>query len=193
MKFKVGDKVRIIKNVVGDKEVEKLIGEIYKIGGYKYFRNELYYRLEDEDKFYWKEKQLELVEGSKMDIKEVCKEENVGKKFKDNFGEVWEVTIGGESHFDLKSAEHGEFIGDEIYLSEILELEFEEVQQYKQITGKEALKIMLDGGLVYTSKQLVNTYAITEDKLKFKVGEEGYEASSISINFLLSRNWYIKQ
>ena len=64
---------------------------------------------------------------------EICKEENVGKKFKDSDGKEWEVVevyMSGE--YDLRS-KVGCLITDSLTVSEIAELDFwEYAKLYKE-------------------------------------------------------------
>ena len=64
---------------------------------------------------------------------EICKEENVGKKFKDSDGKEWEVVeVYMSCEYDLRS-KVGCLITDSLAVSEIAELDFEEVIDWSKV------------------------------------------------------------
>lgn len=65
---------------------------------------------------------------------EICKEENVGKSFKDNEGSIWKVVSiisSNETYYDLKT--NPERLVSFNYMSEIAELDFEEVIDWSKV------------------------------------------------------------
>ena len=65
---------------------------------------------------------------------EICKEENVGKSFKDNEGSIWNVVSiisSNETYYDLKT--NPERLVSFNYMSEIAELDFEEVIDWSKV------------------------------------------------------------
>ena len=64
---------------------------------------------------------------------EICKEENVGKKFKDSDGKEWEVVeVYMSCEYDLRS-KVGCLITDSLAVSEIAELDFEEFIDWSKV------------------------------------------------------------
>ena len=75
----------------------------------------------------WKENTL-------MKAWEICKEENLGKSFKDNKGSIWKVVSiisSNETYYDLKT--NPERLVSFNYMSEIAELDFEEVIDWSKV------------------------------------------------------------
>ena len=72
---------------------------------------------------------------------EICKEENVGKKFKDSDGQEWTVLegklekggFGDDVCYDLLNKSKGALITTEYYMSIISELDFEEVVDWSKV------------------------------------------------------------
>ena len=65
---------------------------------------------------------------------EICKEENVGKSFKDNKGSIWKVVSiisSNETYYDLKT--NPERLVSFNYMSKIAELDFEEVIDWSKV------------------------------------------------------------
>ena len=65
---------------------------------------------------------------------EICKKENVGKSFKDNKGSIWKVVSiisSNEIYYDLKT--NPERLVSFNYMSEIAELDFEEVIDWSKV------------------------------------------------------------
>ena len=66
---------------------------------------------------------------------EICKEENVGKSFKDNLGTIWEVfrvVLSTGTYYDLRN-NLDEVISISFYMSCIAELDFEEVVDWSKV------------------------------------------------------------
>lgn len=71
--------------------------------------------------------------GIYMKAWEICKEENVGKKFKDSDEKEWEVVeVYMSCEYDLRS-KVGCLITDSLAVSEIAELDFEEVIDWSKV------------------------------------------------------------
>lgn len=191
MKFKIGDKVRVAKTLTNHDFKEDFRWGVYEIEEAQE-REDCFdeYKLKGIGKTIWFDDELELMEERKMDIKEVCREDNIGKSFKDSNGWEWEVVECFDDSIDLRNG-LSEFIATKYRLDALLKLRFEETLQYKKITGKEALKIMLDGGFVWDTKQFSNAYYIAENKLFY------YSMLSIrsilGLEGVLDASWYIKQ
>lgn len=65
---------------------------------------------------------------------DICKKENLGKSFKDNEGSIWKVVSiisSNETYYDLKT--NPERLVSFNYMSEIAELEFEEVVDWSKV------------------------------------------------------------
>ena len=65
---------------------------------------------------------------------EICKEENVGKVYKDNYGEKWSVysETFGDTCYGLEDS-LGEDISEQYYMSTIAELDFEEIVDWSKV------------------------------------------------------------
>ena len=65
---------------------------------------------------------------------EICKEKNVGKVYKDNHGKKWSVYSKTfvDTYYELKDS-LDEDLSSKYYMSEIAELDFEEVVEYTSI------------------------------------------------------------
>ena len=65
---------------------------------------------------------------------EICKEENVGKKFKDSDGKEWKVCkhVFNSTYYDLKDR-FDNHISKQYYMSTIAELDFEEVVDWSKV------------------------------------------------------------
>lgn len=69
---------------------------------------------------------------------EICKKENLGKKYKDNNGDTWEVTKWEEGNgiheeYDIKCVKNRRCITDDLFLSEIINMDFEEVVDWSKV------------------------------------------------------------
>ena len=89
---------------------------------------------------------------------EICKEENIGKKYKDNEGSIWKVVSiisSNETYYDLKTKP--ERLVSCNYMSEIAELDFEEVIDWS--------KVPVDTPVIvtYNGKQYKRHFAKYED------------------------------
>ena len=66
---------------------------------------------------------------------EICKKENVGKKYKDNEGNYWNVfkaVLTNGNYYDLKNNLHEE-LSTNYYMSKIAELDFEEFIDWSKV------------------------------------------------------------
>ena len=66
---------------------------------------------------------------------EICKEENIGKKYKDNEGNYWKVfktVLTNGNYYDLKNNLNEE-LSTNYYMSKIAELDFEEVIDWSKV------------------------------------------------------------
>ena len=66
---------------------------------------------------------------------EICKEENIGKKYKDNEGQYWKVfktVLTNGNYYDLKN-NLDEELSTNYYMSKIAELDFEEVVDWSKV------------------------------------------------------------
>ena len=66
---------------------------------------------------------------------EICKEENIGKKYKDNEGNYWKVfktVLTNGNYYDLKN-NLDEELSTNYYMSKIAELDFEEVVDWSKV------------------------------------------------------------
>ncbi len=65
---------------------------------------------------------------------EICKKENVGKKFKDSNGKEWEVCkhVFNSTYYDLKDRFDNHIL-KQYYISTIAELDFEEVVDWSKV------------------------------------------------------------
>ena len=91
---------------------------------------------------------------------EICKKENVGKSFKDNEGSIWKVVSiisSNETYYDLKT--NPERLVSFNYMSEIAELDFEEIIDWS--------KVAVD------TKILVSNFGTKQYKAYFAKYEDG--------------------
>ena len=105
-----------------------------------------------------------------MKINDILKEENAGKVYIITNGE-WKgekVTITEFPTAEITLNGRTDDIEDVVHLADILEMEFEEEKPYKEISGREALKLLLEGGVVYGDDDFDFTYYIKEDELVFE-------------------------
>lgn len=79
-----------------------------------------------------------------------------------------------------------------VHLADILEMEFEEEKPYKEISGREALKLLLDGGVAYRNNRFDCKYYTEGNYLKYEdvFGEE--QQSLYKLSDILRLYWYIK-
>ena len=66
---------------------------------------------------------------------EICKEENVGKKYKDNSGTIWKVfraVLTTGTCYDLKN-NLDEVLSTNFYMSDLAELDFEEIIDWSKV------------------------------------------------------------
>ena len=83
-----------------------------------------------------------------MKVLEICKKENVGKMYKDNNGDKWEVTKWEDSNgihkeYDIKCVKNRRDITDDLFLSEIIKMDFEEVVDWGKVSVD--TKILISG------------------------------------------------
>ena len=66
---------------------------------------------------------------------EICKKENVGKKYKDNLGTIWKVfraVLTTGTCYDLKN-NLDEVLSTNFYMSDLAELDFEEIIDWSKV------------------------------------------------------------
>ena len=128
-----------------------------------------------------------------MKINDILKEENAGKVYKITNGEYEGEAVFITEYLTAEITLNGrtDDIEDVIHLIDILDLEFEEEKPYKEISGREALKILLEGGVAYEEPELETKYYITNDILKYR---RPYEMSDsrLTLSDVLRSDWYIK-
>ena len=120
-----------------------------------------------------------------MKINDILKKENAGKVYiiKNKGWEGTKVTVT-----DYPTRE----IIDLTNLNDILDLEFEEEKPYKEISGREALKLMLDGGVVYGDEDFDFAYYIKGNKLVYEDREGCVSNSTLLVYEMLDGEFYIK-
>lgn len=128
-----------------------------------------------------------------MKINDILKEENAGKIYIITNGE-WKgekVTITEFPTAEITLNGRTDDIEDVVHLADILEMEFEEEKPYKEISGREALKILLDGGVAYAEPELETKYYITNGILKYR---RPYKISDsmLTLSDISNSDWYIK-
>lgn len=130
-----------------------------------------------------------------MKINDILKEENAGKVYiiKNKGWEGTKATVTDYPNIEIDIYGGIREITDLINLRDILDLEFEEEKPYKEISGREALKILLEGGVVYGDNDFDFTYYIKEDELVFEDREGNVSNESILIDEMLVFKWYIKK
>lgn len=129
-----------------------------------------------------------------MKINDILKEENAGKVYKITDGEYEGETVFITNCLSAEITLNGrtDDIEDVIRLIDILEMEFEEEKPYKEISGREALKLMLDGGVAYRNNYFDCKYYMEGNYLKYEdvFGEE--QQSLYKLSDILRLCWYIK-
>ncbi len=130
-----------------------------------------------------------------MKINDILKEENAGKVYIITNGE-WKgekITITEFPAAQITLNGRTDDIEDVIHLAGISEMEFEEEEPYKEISGREALKLMLDGGVVYGDNEFNFVYYISGTKMFYEgIGKIRLE-STLELPVILTENWYIKK
>lgn len=128
-----------------------------------------------------------------MKINDILKEENAGKVYiiKNTGWEGEKVTINEFPAAEITLDGRTDNIEDVAHLAYILEMEFEEEKPYKETSGREALKLMLDGGVAYAEPELETKYYITNGILKYR---RPYKISDsmLTLSDILNSDWYIK-
>ena len=71
-------------------------------------------------------------------------------------------------------------------------MEFEEEKPYKEISGREALKLLVDGGVVYGDDDFDLVYYIEGDGLVYEDAEGSVSNSKLLFNEVLNVKWIIK-
>lgn len=129
-----------------------------------------------------------------MKINDILKKENAGKVYKITNGEYEGEAVFITEYLTVEITLNGRTgdIEDVICLIDILDLEFEEEKPYKEISGREAIDIILDGGIIYKDKELNYAYTISESKLVYKNVYEVFQESNMSFSRVLRIKWYIK-
>lgn len=130
-----------------------------------------------------------------MKINDILKEENKGK--------VYIITDGGFKGEKITITEfpaaqitlngRTDDIEDVVHLTGILEMEFEEEKPYKEISGREALKLMLDGGVVYGDNEFNFVYYISGTKMLYEGIDKIHLESTLELSEILKGKWYIKK
>lgn len=128
-----------------------------------------------------------------MKINDILKEENAGKIFiiKNKGWEGTKATVTDYFSVEIDAYGRATEITDIINLRDILDLEFEEEKPYKEISGREALKLMLEGEVVYDEPELETKYYITNDILKYRRPYEMSD-SGLTLSDVLRGDWYIE-
>lgn len=129
-----------------------------------------------------------------MKINDILKEENAGKVYIITNGE-WKgkkVTINEFPTAEITLNGRTDDIGDAVHLADILEVEFEEENPYKEISGREALKILLDGGVIYGDDDFDFFYYIKGDRLVYRGVFKTLQESNMTFSRVLKSKWYIR-
>ena len=129
-----------------------------------------------------------------MKINDILKKENAGKVYIITNGE-WKgekVTITELPTAEITFNGITFCIEDVVHLGDILDLEFEEEKPYKEISGREALKLMLDGGVVYGDEDFDFAYYIKGNKLVYEDREGCVSNSTLLVYEMLDGEFYIK-
>ncbi len=129
-----------------------------------------------------------------MKINDILKKENAGKVYiiKNKGWEGTKVTITDYPTVEIEKYGEIREIVDLIDLSDILDLEFEEEKPYKEISGREALKLMLDGGVVYGDEDFNFVYYIRGNRLVYEDTEGFVSNSTLLVYEMLEGEFYIK-
>lgn len=129
-----------------------------------------------------------------MKINDILKEENAGKVYiiKNKGWEGRKATVTDYFSVEIDAYGRTSEITDIINLRDILDLEFEEEKPYKEISGREALKILLEGGVAYRNNRFDCKYYMEGNYLKYEdvFGEE--QQSLYKLSDILRLYWYIK-
>lgn len=128
-----------------------------------------------------------------MKINDILKEENAGKVYiiKNKGWEGTKTTVTDYFSVEIDAYGRTTEITDIINLRDILDLEFEEEKPYKEISGRKALKLLLDGGVAYGEAGLETKYYITNGILKYRRLYE-ISDSKLTLSDILNCDWYIK-
>ena len=129
-----------------------------------------------------------------MKINDILKEENAGKVYiiKNKGWEGTKATVAGYLSVEVDVYGEKREITDLINLRGVLDLEFEEEKPYKEISGREALKLMLDGGVVYGDEYFNFFYYIKGNELVYEDTEGFVSSSTVLVNEMLEGEFYIK-
>ena len=129
-----------------------------------------------------------------MKINDILKKENAGKVYiiKNKAWEGTKVTVTDYPTVEIEIYGRIREIIDLIELSDILDLEFEEEKPYKKISGREALKLMLYGEVVYGDEDFNFVYYIKGNKLVYEDTEGFVSNSTLLVCEMLEGEFYIK-
>lgn len=129
-----------------------------------------------------------------MKTNDILKEENAGKIYiiKNKGWEGTKVTVTDYPNVEIDVYGERREITDLINLRDVLDLEFEEEKPCKEISGREALKLLVDGGVVYGDDDFDLAYYIEGDGLVYEDAEGSVSNSKLLFNEVLNVKWIIK-
>lgn len=172
MKFKVGDKVRIIKNL-RDSEYNKLIGIEFFIS--KLDESDVSYYWNEEDTW-WSEEELELVEEGvkKMKINEIFEKNDINARYEFD-GFVWMLNNGKYDLIGINSIGERILLSEEYSVRDILEAEFTEIERkidWTKVPKGTMIKVRDYEEDIWDEKQFVDCMSEREG-LNFLIKEKG--------------------
>ena len=199
MKFKIGDIVKINKNMWKNRYKEAYVDKVFTVQDTLTAENgETWYTLDDDSIFNWFEEELVLCERT-FNISELLQKTNVGSVYKcvEGVGKDLEVTIKDERGilvvYVVVGGREWQLLSDRHYIQDILDMRFIKVNSpRKRVDGKTALIHMLNGGKAYVDEDSTIAYFIEGGSVKTIDLKGCTMGSLLDLSMIMKDDWYME-
>lgn len=199
MKFKVGDRVKIVKNMWRNRHKAPYMDKVFTIKEAVTIGDETLYTLDDNSIFNWFEEELEFHERT-FNVSELLQQSNVNNIYKciSGVGEDLDVVVRDEDGvlviYIVKQGITTELLSNSFLICDILDMRFIKTQSTRsKVDGKTALIHMLNGGKAYIDEDSTIAYFIERREVK-TIDLKGCVMSSLlDLSMVMKEDWYVEE
>lgn len=198
-KFKVGDRVRIVKNMWRNPYKEPYMDKVFTIKEVVTLGDETVYTLDDNSFFNWFEEELEFHERV-FNVSELLQQSNVNNIYKciSGVGEDLDVVVRDEDGvlviYIVKQGITTELLSNSFLICDILDMRFIKTQPTRsKVDGKTALIHMLNGGKAYIDENSTIAYFIKGSAVKTIDLKGCIMSSLLDLSMIMKDDWYIEE
>ena len=199
MKFKVGERVKIVKNMWRNGYKAPYMGKVFTIKEAMTIGDETVYTLDDNSIFHWFEEELELHERT-FNVSELLQQSNVNNIYKciSGVGEDLDVVVRDEEGvlviYIVKQGITTELLSNTFLICDILDMRFIKMQPTRsKVDGKTALIHMLNGGRAYIDEYSTIAYFIEGCAVKTIDLKGCVMGSVLDLSMIMKDDWYIEE